>query len=108
MRRQRCIDVTCRVVVYDLFRYLPLKHDEEEAVKVCSSAVSAYLVCKPRCSFLINLAVSKCIFAARNEASCEVHEMLIVLVLEQHAELLGKDYAHLPKVRSCASREHVL
>jgi hypothetical protein len=40
--------------------YLPLKHDEEEAVKV--------------------------------------HEMLIVLVLEQHAELLGKDYAHLPKI----------
>jgi hypothetical protein len=32
------------------------------------------------------------------EEAQKVHEMLAVLVQEQHAELLGKDYAHLSKI----------
>merc|ERR1711959_110666 len=32
------------------------------------------------------------------EEAQKVHELLVVLIQEQHAELLGKDYAHLPKI----------
>jgi len=32
------------------------------------------------------------------EEAQKVHDMLVVLVQEQHAELLGKDYANLPKI----------
>jgi len=32
------------------------------------------------------------------EEAQKVHELLCVLIQEQHAELLGQDYAHLPKI----------
>jgi hypothetical protein len=32
------------------------------------------------------------------EEAQKVHELLCVLIQEQHAELLGKDFAHLPKI----------
>jgi hypothetical protein len=37
------------------------------------------------------------------EEAQKVHEMLCVLIQEQHAELLGKDYAHLPKILAILS-----